>query len=295
MKALLFPGQGSQFKGMGQHLFALYPGLTRVASDIVGYDLKELCLENPENKLSQTEYTQPALYTVNALAYFERQHRGEPRADFLLGHSLGEYNALLAARVFDFETGLRLVIRRGRLMASAPAGGMIAVAGLTAKELRAFLQEEALEGLDLANYNTATQIVVAGDTEGIDRASRALRRKDITVIPLNVSAPFHSRYMKRAASDFNTCLSQFTFAEPQVPVISNTTARAYDRSSIGRTLSAQIESPVLWMQSIQYLIGIDGQMEFEEVGSSFLTKMVKAIKLTERTRLAASSSSVAVP
>lgn len=289
MKAILFPGQGAQFKGMGKRFFGFYPGLTQLASDITGCDIKELCLNDPGSRLSQTQYTQPAIYTVNAFAHFEREHEGDAKPDFFCGHSVGEYNALLAAGAFDFETGLRLVAKRGQLMAAAASGGMTAVLGLTADRLRGFLQQQGLDGLDLANYNTATQIVVAGKPEAISEANRAFLRNNIASVPLNVSAPFHSRYMKGAAAEFDGFVKQFAFSELKIPVIANVTGRPYEKGSIARNLSDQIASPVLWLESIRYLIGTDPQIDFQEVGSGILIRMIKEIRSAE-TMAAVSSS-----
>ncbi|MGB8195259.1 MAG: ACP S-malonyltransferase, partial [Chitinophagaceae bacterium] len=181
MKAIMFPGQGSQYKGMGKDLFKVYVKETRRASEMLGYDIEELCVNDPKRQLGQTQYTQPALYVVNALAYFQHQKND---ASYFVGHSLGEYNALLAAGAFDFETGLQLVKKRGELMAAASGGGMAAVLGLSAAQLRKKLDEEGHTGIDIANYNTPTQSVVAGTQETINKLITAFDAQKIKIIPL---------------------------------------------------------------------------------------------------------------
>lgn len=146
MFAILFPGQGSQFRGMGADVFGHYPGITRFACDLLGYDLPARCRDNRDDVLARTECTQPALFTVNALHTFERERREGRPADCYLGHSLGEYNALLAAGVFDFETGLRIVTKRGELMAAASGGGMTAVMNTPVERLLEVLDADGVEG-----------------------------------------------------------------------------------------------------------------------------------------------------
>src|SRR6185503_9058341 len=163
MLAFVFPGQGSQKRGMGQGLFDEVPEYAAVERDvdaIVGYSMRKLCLEDPDNRLKETQFTQPSLYVVNALHYYKAVASGT-RPAYLAGHSLGEYNALLAAGVFDFLTGLRLVQKRGELMSQARNGGMGAVVGLTADAVARVLEEGGLAALEVANFNTPLQTVVS--------------------------------------------------------------------------------------------------------------------------------------
>lgn len=129
-QVIMFSGQGSQYRGMGKSLFPKYKEETKLASDILGYDIVELCLKDPRKELAKTQFTQPALFVVNALTYYDQKEELSP--NYFIGHSLGEYNALYAAGAFDFETGLRLVQKRGQLMAAASGGGMAAILGLDA-------------------------------------------------------------------------------------------------------------------------------------------------------------------
>jgi trans-AT polyketide synthase/acyltransferase/oxidoreductase domain-containing protein len=273
MKAIVFPGQGSQFKGMGKDLFPLFPEQVACASRILGYSLEDLCLHDREGLLSQTRYTQPALFVVNALHYLHRP----VQADFFAGHSLGEYNALLAAGVFSFETGLQLVKKRGELMGAARGGGMAAVLGISAQEVRAALHEHGLDGIDIANVNSPTQTVIAGHKEKLAAALELFAKNHVRCVALNVSAAFHSRHMRAAQAEFAEFLKSFTFAPPAVTVIANATARPYDPARIAETLAAQIASPVQWVDSIRYMLG-KGEVEFQEVGASVLSKMVQEIR-----------------
>lgn len=206
MKAYVFPGQGAQIKGMGAMLFDLYPEITMQANEILGYDIKHLCVEDPELKLSNTQYTQPALYIVGALSYLQHLDKGGARPDYFAGHSLGEYNALLAAESFDFVTGLKLVMKRGELMANAFGGSMAAILGMKKEELRRFLREHDLHSIDLANFNTASQIVISGMSGDIKRACELLENDGRMCVPLNTSGAFHSRYMESAKNAFSSSL-----------------------------------------------------------------------------------------
>lgn len=281
MKACIFPGQGSQFKGMGGAVFPLFPELVKQASDILGYSLEDLCINDRQGLLSKTQYTQPALYVVNALHYLkEWGPNSATRPDFLAGHSLGEYDALFAAGVFSFETGLRLVKKRGELMGASTAGGMAAVLGVAAADIRAILDEHGLAQIDIANFNTPTQTVIAGDKGALSEAVELFAQRGMRCVVLNVSAAFHSRHMREAQVEFAEFLRSFSFKAPEIPVIANATARPYEPDRIAETLAAQIAMPVRWVDSIRYLMG-RGEIVFQEIGASVLSKMVLEIKATE--------------
>ncbi|WP_437643509.1 ACP S-malonyltransferase [Sorangium sp. So ce362] len=265
MKTYMFPGQGSQSQGMGGELFAEFPAITAKADEVLGYSIRELCSEDPRQQLGQTQFTQPALYVVNALMFLKRRQK-EALPDFLVGHSLGEYNALFAAGVFDFETGLELVKKRGELMSQARDGGMAAVAGLAPEQVRKVLAQNGAEAVDVANINSPSQVVIAGGKHEISRLQAPFERagaKRYTV--LRVSAAFHSRFMRPAMEEFGRFLTSHRFAPPAIPVISNLTARPYRADRIRDTLCEQIASPVRWCESIRYLMG-KGVKEFVECG-----------------------------
>ncbi|WP_035373287.1 ACP S-malonyltransferase [Pseudoduganella violaceinigra] len=281
MKAVIFPGQGAQFKGMGKDVFPLYPDLVRRASEILGYSLQELCLSDSQNLLSQTRYTQPALFVVNALNYYRHQaQHGGAAPDFFAGHSLGEYNALHAAGAFSFETGVRLVKKRGELMGAARDGAMAAVLGASASEVQSILDQHKLDQIDIANYNSPTQIVIAGSKDAIAAAEQVFASRNLRYVTLNVSAAFHSRYMRPAQAEFARFLSEFSFVAPTVPVIANASGRPYEAERIAETLAAQIAGPVRWVDSVRYLMGREVD-EFQEIGAAVLSKMVQEIRSKE--------------
>lgn len=266
MVTYVFPGQGSQAKGMGSTLFSEFPNQVQQADRILGYSIEKLCLDNPEDKLNQTEYTQPALFVVNALSFLKKLKEVEKKPDYLAGHSLGEFNALFAAEMIDFETGLKLVQKRGNLMSNAKGGGMAAVIGLKAEEVQRILQQENLSNLTIANYNSFTQIVITGPKDDITKAEPLFTKGGAKLyVPLKVSGAFHSPFMKEAKLQFEEFLQGFNFSAPSIPVIANVNAKPYQADAIKSTIANQITSAVMWTQSIEYLLA-QGETVFEEVG-----------------------------
>ncbi|MGA1790301.1 MAG: ACP S-malonyltransferase, partial [bacterium] len=279
IRAFVFPGQGSQKKGMGENLFDSFPEITNKADRILGYSIKDLCLEDPQNLLNLTQYTQPALYVVNALMYFKKQEGSSENPVYLAGHSLGEYSALFAAQAFDFETGLRLVQKRGEIMSRAKGGGMAAIIGLDGERIREVLQENEFQGIDIANYNSPFQTVISGPSKDIEKAKGIFEEAEAKLyIPLKVSGAFHSRYMETARGEFEAFLENFKFRDLTIPVISNVKARAYTKERIKQLLADQINHSVKWTESIRYLMG-KGVEEFEEVGPGrVLTGLIQKIR-----------------
>jgi malonyl CoA-acyl carrier protein transacylase len=283
MKVFMFPGQGSQSKGMGGALFDEFEALTAKADSILGYSIKELCLEDPRGELNQTRFTQPALYVVNALSYLKKVMDSGRPPDFLAGHSLGEFNALLAAECFDFETGLRLVQKRGELMSRVSNGGMAAILNATKEEIEDILKSNGLNNIDLANYNTPSQIVISGLVDEIAAAQPLFQVGKMLYYPLVTSGAFHSRFMQTVKDEFSEYLRTFEFAAPKIPVLANVTARPYQQGNILDGLSNQIASTVRWSESIQYLIALGAHrgdaMTFEEVGhGDVLTRIYLTVK-----------------
>jgi len=280
MKTFMFPGQGAQSKGMGGTLFDEFPDLTDKANNILGYSIKELCLENPRKELNDTQFTQPALFVVNALSYYKKvESNGEP--DFLIGHSLGEFNALHASGCFDFETGIKLVKKRGELMANAPSGSMAAILNSSKQEITRILKENELHRVDLANYNTRSQIVISGPSEEIAKAQDYFKFGNVLYYPLNTSGAFHSHLMKPSGELFENYLKQFNFDNLTIPVISNVNAIEYQDEDAIDCLARQISSTVKWTESIEYLMaqGNGTAMEFEEIGNGdVLTKILATIQ-----------------
>jgi malonyl CoA-acyl carrier protein transacylase len=283
MKTFVFPGQGSQAKGMGAALFEEFQELTQTADEILGYSIKELCLDDPRGELNRTQFTQPALYVVNALSYRKKTSAADSKPDFLAGHSLGELNALLAAECFDFATGLRIVRRRGELMSQVANGSMAAVLNATEAEIAAVLASNGLSNLDLANYNTPSQIVISGPTEEITRAEPLFQQGKMLYHRLNTSGAFHSRFMRQVQEEFREFLTGCEFAAPRIPVVANVTARPYQRELICDTLASQLASTVRWCESVQYLLAVAAArgdtMQFEEAGhGEVLTKLCNTIR-----------------
>ena len=278
MIAYVFPGQGSQQKGMGGELFDRFADVTAKADAILGYSIRRLCLEDPDKQLGNTRYTQVALYVVNAMTYMERLRSEAPPA-MAAGHSLGEYDALFAAGVFDFEAGLRLVQQRGELMARARDGGMAAVIGMDLPKLEAVLREQGADAIDVANYNAPSQTVLSGPRNVLESLVKPIEAAGARrCMILNVSAAFHSRYMDEAAREFASFLEPFTFAPPRFPVIANVTARPHDAEGVKALLAKQIHAPVQWTDSMRYLIarGVDA---VQEIGpGTVLTNLFKTIQ-----------------
>ncbi len=271
----MFPGQGTQYRGMGKNLFEKYKNKVETASNILGYDLEELCLKDPKRQLNKTQFTQPALFVVNALGYHDQYSSNN--AHYFIGHSLGEYNALLAAGAFDFETGVKIVQKRGLLMSEAPEGAMAAVLGLDIIMLKEKLNQEKYNTIDIANFNTPSQIVLSGPKEAINQLVKDFDQENIKIIPLLVTSAFHSRYMENAVKEFRQFLSSFHFNTLKTPVISNVTAQNYAQNQMEDLLSKQISSNVQWVDSIRFLMG-QGVQEYIEIGGELLTKMVQQIQ-----------------
>jgi len=279
MTTYIFPGQGSQMKGMGSELFPVFPELIQIADNLLGYSMVDLCLNNPNGQLNQTDYTQPALYVVNALSYLSAKKESTVKPSYLAGHSLGEYNALFASGVFDFETGLKLVQKRGALMSEAIGGSMAAVIGLKESVVDAILRENNLSDITIANYNSYSQMVITGPKDVVTNAKTIFIEAGAKLfIPLKVSGAFHSPYMQSAQQQFKEYISHFKFAPATIPVIANVNARPYETHEIASLLADQMTHSVKWTQTIEYLM-TQGETHFEEVGpGTVLTGLVSRIQ-----------------
>ncbi len=260
MKAFLFPGQGAQRVGMGAELFARFAHQVAEADAILGYSIADLCLNGPMEKLTRTNFTQVALYVVSALKFLDQTER----PDVVLGHSVGEYAALFAAGVVDFATGLKLVKKRGELMDRAQGGGMAAVIGLDADQIKAVLRQHDLADIHPANFNTPRQIVLSGKRDAVVAAEDVFRAAGAShYVVLPVGGAFHTPFMAEAQAEFAGFATQFTFGPPQVPVISNVTARPHDPAQLRARMVEQITAPVQWCESLRYLLAKG--MRFEDV------------------------------
>lgn len=277
-QVVLFSGQGSQAQGMGADLFTEYPDIVMIANDVLGYDVTDICLNNPDNKLNQTNYTQPALYVVNYLKY-QQYLQNNSIPDYFLGHSLGEFNALNAAGAFSFEAGLRIVQKRGELMFSITGTGMAAVLGAEEAELSELLKRR-FSDIDVANINTHNQVVVSGPLHLLDDVADAVEDEGWGYIPLKVSGAFHSRYMTPVKETFKLFVESMPIDTCKKPVVSNFTGSMY-ADNLQSTLSNiihQIDNPVRWLQSIEFVMA-QGECHFTEVGQGeVLTNMLKKIK-----------------
>ena len=273
-KIFMFPGQGSQKVGMAGDLFQKFPEYVVKANNILGYDLEALCSKDLNGQINQTQFTQPALYVVNALSSLSLEEK--PIAT--VGHSLGEYNALLQAEVFDFETGLKLVQKRGELMSQATGGGMAAILGLDTDSVREEVSK-INNSIEIANYNSPLQTVVSGSKEDIIQAQVIFEEAGARrYVVLPTSGAFHSKQMKSSQDEFSSFVDNFEFREPKIPVVANVNAQLYG-SDIKSLLISQISSSVYWVDSILKLLQEFSQSEFIEVGpGKVLTGLLRQIK-----------------
>ena len=243
--AWIFPGQGSQVLGMGVDLLAIDSAKKTFdrAAEILGWSVLDIC-QNDEVKLANTRYTQPCLYVVESILVDLLKQQGLT-PDVVAGHSLGEYVALYAAGVFDFETGLQLVKRRAELMAQASEGGMTALLGFDRSQLEAAIADTP--DVVIANDNSAAQVVISGTAAGIATVVSQIKVK--RAIPLNVSGAFHSPMMATAATEFGHLLAAIDFDDVQIPVLSNVSPIATTKGSeLKEHLNSQITGSVRWRE-----------------------------------------------
>lgn len=283
--AFVFPGQGSQKVGMGAQLiedFSACQTLADIAKEQVAAPFLEAMLEGPIEQLTVTSYTQPALLTVGTMIANELMHAGI-RPDYVAGHSLGEYTALVAANVLSFEDGVRAVYERGLHMEAAVPqgqGAMAAVLGSDSETIENIAAQVNLEHpVQLANYNCPGQVVLSGTTTGVQLASEQLKEQGVRrIIPLQVSGPFHSSLMKEAAKELAETLRTVDFSPATIPVVANVNAEVVtDPKQIEEQLIQQLYSPVLWEQSVRQLIDL-GVTHFIECGpGKVLNGLIKKI------------------
>jgi len=290
---LVFPGQGSQYVGMGKKLFEQYKEareLFEVADDTLGYSITKLCFNGPEDVLKLTENTQPALLTVSCAVYKVLYNKTGIEANFMTGHSLGEYSALVAAGSIKFEDAVRIVHKRGKFMQEAVpvgTGGMLAVIGLEDYEIEEACKEvdAALGIVTPANYNSFGQVVVSGNTEALSAVTPILKEKGAKkILPLPVSAPFHSPLMAKAADRLAEVLENVKIELPKAQVISNVTAEPYKTvEEIRELLVKQVKAPVRWVECVKYMWA-QGVNEFVELGAGkVLSGLIKRIERDAKT------------
>ncbi len=281
--AYVFPGQGSQWVGMGHDLYVNLPEAKAVfeeADSILGFALSALCFEGPEDVLRQTVNAQPAIMAVS-VAYLRTspQLQDRPQPSFLAGHSLGEYTALVAAGSLSFADALRLARERGRLMQEAgnqTSGGMLAVIGLDEATVQSVCQAT---GTEIANINCPGQIAISGPSQVLDKAAQLAKDKGAQrVIPLPVSGAFHSRLMQPAADGMAQAVSNLRFQDGIIPIVANTTAQPMTSgNALKAELLSQLCHSVLWQKSVEWMIK-EGAHEFVEIGpGQVLTGLIKRI------------------
>lgn len=281
INALLFPGQGSQSVGMGKRLYEELKrarDLLELANDILGYDLKKIMFEGPKEVLADTRYAQSAIFVCSAM-YLELVKARGIRYSYAAGHSLGEYNALLAAEVFRFEDGLKLVEKRGVAMSRENGKGiMAAVIGMTEEDLNNFISSYNGEAV-IANLNSKSQIVISGAKEAVEDIGSQLEQKEnIKFRKLNVSAAFHSPQMADAAKTMEEEIRKMVFSLPKVPVVCNVTGKsARNTEDIKENLIRQMTGQVRWCDTILHLKE-EGTEQFIETGNGdVLKKLNKTI------------------
>jgi len=273
--AYVFPGQGSQSVGMLADLASEHSSIEATfseASAALGYDLWQLVQADPDEKLNQTEYTQPALLAASIAIWRVAMANGAARPAIVAGHSLGEYSALVAAKVIQFSDAIRLVQQRGQFMQTAVPlgeGGMAAVLGLEDDIVRELCAKASVgaELVQAANYNAPGQVVIAGSNAALERAIEALKDAGAKrAMPLSVSAPFHSELMKPAADKMASALEGVSFNEPIIQVLQNVDANYHSNANeIRSNLVAQMYSAVLWTDTVQRLAA-DGISNVVECG-----------------------------
>ncbi len=281
---LLFPGQGSQYVGMGKALCESFSEVREIfeeANDALGFDLKKLCFEGDMQELTKTENTQPAILTASVAAFrvYMKEIGIEPA--YTAGHSLGEFSALCCSGAIKFADAVKIVRQRGKFMQQAVAvgvGAMAAISGVSQSTIEEECSNASKNGklVVVSNYNSPDQIVISGNLEAVEEAGAKLKVLGARVIPLKVSAPFHSPLMQPAADMLNDELCKYSYFDLKYPVLSNVTALPYQgKESLIQNLTKQIVQPVRWQASMQYLQNEDVDLAIELGPQTVLRNLMK--------------------
>ncbi len=283
--AVIFPGQGSQSVGMGLDLVnthSIAADMYAKADDILGFSLSGLCFEGPEDELTRTVNTQPALFVASAVAYEVARNKGL-LVSYSAGHSVGEYTALYAAGAFSFEDGLRLVRKRAELMDKAArenGGAMAAILGLSPDQVKEATLKASEAGIVVAaNFNSPIQTVISGQLEAVEKACEIAKEIGAKrIVPLKVSGAFHSPLMQSAADEMESVLAAATMTDSRVPVAANITGDLEQTAiEIKANLARQVVGTVRWIDCIEKLI-LSGVDTFVELGpGNVLAGLVKRI------------------
>lgn len=273
MIALLFPGQGAQYVGMGKALmnhFPIFKHRLEEADAFLaprGRSLIDIMFEGPESLLTQTEWAQPALFAFSAaLMDILWQHEDSSTFQYVAGHSLGEYSALYAAKCFSFHDGLTLIQERCNAMASVRNGGMMAVLKLPIEEVECLIAQHGHGAVEIANDNCPGQVVISGDKKALDALSPHAQALGARCVSLKVSGPFHTSFMQPAALGFIPHLQRIPISNPHIPVVTNVSAEPQqDASTLQDHLALQLTGRVRWRETLSTLQHL-GVTQYLEVG-----------------------------